>query len=147
MHSNNLDQAHHSIHHVHELIQTLFTSQQGVGQAAISQLMPVFAKDFSMVTTTGTLVGREQVEQMFKGAVGARPGLQIFLTDLHTVWQEGASVAVRYKETHRLNGTEAARLSVAIMEVENQRVQWHYLHETALSPAAIPSQSASAQMR
>lgn len=133
MHSNPVDQAQHSVHHVHELIQRIFTTAGAVGQAAISELMPAFADTFSMVTTGGAIVQRAQVEGMFKGATGARPGLDIVVSDVHLVWQEGATVALRYKEVHRLAGVETARLSLVILDVSAKPVRWQYLHETALS--------------
>jgi hypothetical protein len=130
MNNNLVEQAQHSIHHVHELIHRVFTDTDGSGEAAIAPLMAVFAEHFSMVTTSAAVVGRAQVEQLFKGAVGAREGLEILISDLHTVWHEGSTVALRYKETHRLNHVETSRISVAILRVEHHDVQWLYLHET-----------------
>lgn len=133
MHSKIVEQAHHSIHHVHALIHTLFTDSNGQGQAAFEPLMSAFAEHFTMVTTSAAIVSRTMVEQMFKGAVGAKPGLEMVISDLQTVWQEGDSVAIRYKETHRLNQSESSRISVAIIGVHQHNAQWIYLHETPLS--------------
>ncbi|AKA26028.1 hypothetical protein [Pseudomonas chlororaphis] len=126
-----VEHARHSIHAVHALIHTVFTDRGGDGAAAIERLLPAFAEHFSMVTTAGAVVGREQVEQLFRGAVGARPGLEILVSDLHMLWHEGQSVAIRYKETHRLGQQESSRLSVAIIQVREGSAQWLYLHETA----------------
>ena len=115
MHNKIVEQAHHSVHHVHELIQTLFSDANGQGQAMLEPLMSAF------------------VEQMFKGAIGAKPGLEIIISDLQTVWQEGHSVAIRYKETHRLDQRESSRVSVAIIDLHHRNAQWIYLHETPLS--------------
>ncbi|MDI3356642.1 DUF4440 domain-containing protein [Pseudomonas sp. UYIF39] len=128
-----VEQAQHSIHHVHELIHTLFTDANGKGQTAFEPLMSAFAEHFTMVTTSAAIVSRAMVEQMFKGAVGAKPGLEIVISDLQTVWQEGNSVAIRYKETHRLNQRESSRVSVAIIGMHHHNAQWIYLHETPLS--------------
>jgi len=133
MNNNLVEQAHHSIHHVHELIHRVFTDEDGAGEATLTPLMEVFAEHFSMVTTSAAVIGHVQVEQLFKGAVGARKGLEIMISDLHTVWHEGATVALRYKETHRLNQRETSRISVAILRVQHHDVQWLYLHETPLS--------------
>lgn len=133
MNNNPVEQAQHSIHHVHELIRRVFTDTDGTGAATVEALMAVFAEHFSMVTTSAAVVGRAQVEQLFKGAVGARKGLQILISDLHTVWHEGTTVALRYKETHRLNHVETSRISVAILRVEHHHVEWLYLHETPIS--------------
>ena len=53
--------------------------------------------------------------------------------DRQTVWQEGNSVAIRYKETHRLGQRESSRASVAIIGIYHHNAQWTYLHETPLS--------------
>ncbi|MBC3775624.1 DUF4440 domain-containing protein [Pseudomonas sp. SWRI99] len=132
MNNNLVERAQHSIHHVHELIHRVFTDADGVGFDAIAPLMDVFAEHFSMVTTSAAVVDRARVEQLFSGAVGARRGLEIVISDLHRVWQEGSTVALRYKETHRLNQIETARVSVAILQVRHHDVQWLYLHETAI---------------
>ncbi|MDY7567254.1 DUF4440 domain-containing protein [Pseudomonas sp. RTC3] len=133
MHNKIVEQAHHSIHHVHELIHTLFTDANGNGQAALEPLMSAFAEHFTMVTTSAAIVSRATIEQMFRGAVGAKPGLEIVISDLQTVWQEGHSVAIRYKETHRLDQRESSRVSVAIIGLHHRNAQWIYLHETPLS--------------
>ncbi|AHZ71827.1 hypothetical protein OU5_4748 [Pseudomonas mandelii JR-1] len=133
MHNKIVEQAHHSVHHVHELIQTLFSDANGQGQAMLEPLMSAFAEHFSMVTTSAAIVSRATVEQMFKGAIGAKPGLEIIISDLQTVWQEGHSVAIRYKETHRLDQRESSRVSVAIIDLHHRNTQWIYLHETPLS--------------
>jgi hypothetical protein len=133
MHNKIVEQAHHSIHHVHELIHTLFTDANGKGQATLEPLISAFAEQFTMVTTSAAIVSRATVEQMFKGAVGAKPGLEIVISDLQTVWQEGNSVAIRYKETHRLGQRESSRVSVAIIGMRHHNAQWIYLHETPLS--------------
>jgi hypothetical protein len=133
MHNKIVEQAHHSIHHVHELIHTVFTDANGKGQATLELLISAFAEHFTMVTTSGAIVSRATVEQMFKGAVGAKPGLEIVISDLQTVWQEGNSVAIRYKETHRLGQRESSRVSVAIIGMHHHNAQWIYLHETPLS--------------
>ncbi|MDR6916232.1 hypothetical protein J2X66_003101 [Pseudomonas sp. 3296] len=136
MNNNLVEQAHHSIHHVHELIHRVFTDEDGAGEASLTPLMEVFAEHFSMITTSAAVIGRVQVEQLFKGAVGARKGLEIMISDLHTVWHEGVTVALRYKETHRLNDVETARISLAILRVQHDHVQWVYLHETDVRPVA-----------
>lgn len=123
--------AERSIHHVHELIHTVFTQPSGA-QAALQALMPLFSPEFSMVTTTGRLVGLNDVEQMFRNAAGQRPGLEISVSDMQPVWRDAAGMAMRYLETHRLDGVETSRRSVVILQRAGQGVVWHYLHETAM---------------
>ncbi|QVM89443.1 DUF4440 domain-containing protein [Pseudomonas entomophila] len=132
MPDNTLARAEHSIHHVHELIQEVFTRPLTETQATLMELMAVFADDFSMVGTAGSMFDRQQVEQLFHRAAGARPGLEIVVDEVRVVWQAGKNVAVRYKETHRLQGVGQARWSLAIIECSDQAVTWHCLHETAI---------------
>lgn len=126
-----IDIAERSIHQVHELIHTVFTQPAGA-QAALQALMPQFSPEFSMVTTTGRLVGLDDVEQMFRRAAGQRPGLEISVSDMQPVWQDTAGLAMRYLETHRLDGVETSRRSVVILKRASHGVLWHYLHETAM---------------
>lgn len=126
--------AERSIHVVHALIQTIFADARTPALAAIDQLMPAFAEDFSMVTTAGAVVRLPQVAAMFHQAAAGRPGLRIEVSDVEPVWQAGTSVALRYKETHHLNGTSSARWATAILDCADALVRWRYLHETALNP-------------
>lgn len=126
------ERAVRSIHDVHDLIHAVFTRPPAQTEALRGELMAAFADGFSMVTTAGAIVGRQQVGQLFERAAGARPGLEIDVNEEQVVWQAGASVAVRYKEIHRLQGQETARYSLAIVECDEQRVVWVYLHETAV---------------
>ncbi|POA46346.1 DUF4440 domain-containing protein [Pseudomonas sp. MPR-ANC1] len=134
MNNNPIELAQHSIHHVHELIHRVFTDTDGSGAATIAPLMDAFAKDFSMVATSGVTVDRAQVEQLFRRNVGGGPGLEIVISDLHTVWQEGETIALSYTETHRQGENVTSRVSVAILRVQADRVEWQYLHETAFTP-------------
>lgn len=124
-------QAQYSVHWIHQLIHSVFTNQRGDAEACIDPLLGLFAEDFQMVTTGGATVGREQVEQLFREGLGQRPGLEISISQVRCVWQEGQSAAIHYKETHRLNQVESARLSLAIIRVQGDAAQWLYLHETA----------------
>ncbi|MBV4485318.1 DUF4440 domain-containing protein [Pseudomonas sp. SWRI153] len=128
-----VERAEHSIHHVHALIHRVFTDADGTGAASIEPLMQAFADDFSMVGVSAIAMSRSEVEQLFRGAVGARPGLEILISHLHTIWYQGETLAVSYVETHRLDGIEQSRASVAILCVQPADVQWRYLHEIPLS--------------
>ena len=104
MNDQNLKAAAQSINDVHALIQTVFTQNGDAAQAATKALMQVFAEGFSMVTTGGRIVTRAQVQQMFESAAGGRPGLQMAVDELTTIWQAGSHIALRYRETHMLAG-------------------------------------------
>lgn len=124
--------AEHSIHHVHELIQMVFSRPAAETQAVLGGLMAVFADDFSMVGIAGTLFDRQQVEQLFKRVAGARPGLEIEIDEVQVVWRAGMNMAVRYKEIQRLQGVAQARWALAILECSERGVVWRCLQETAV---------------
>ncbi|MCE1117411.1 MULTISPECIES: DUF4440 domain-containing protein [Pseudomonas] len=124
--------AEHSIQHVHELIQMVFSRPVTETQAVFGGLMAVFAEDFSMVSPTGTLFDRQQVEQLFKRLAGARPGLEIEIEEVQVAWRAGVNVAMRYKEVQRLQGVTQARWALAILECSERGVVWRCLHETAV---------------
>lgn len=122
----------HSIHHCHQLIQTVFTCPETLARPALTTLMPLFADDFTMVTTTGAMVDRQQVERMFNDNMGARPGLQITISDVRVVQHQAAQVAIRYTETHARNGSAHTRHALALLTFSGDAVRWHYLQETAV---------------
>ncbi|WP_153788879.1 DUF4440 domain-containing protein [Pseudomonas sp. EMN2] len=124
--------AEHSIHHVHELIQMVFSRPAAETQAALGGLMAVFAEDFSMVGIAGTLFHRQQVEQLFRRIAGTRPGLEIEIDEVQVVWLAGMNMAVRYKEVQRLQGVTQARWALAILECSERGVMWRCLQETAV---------------
>ena len=71
--------------------------------------MPVFAEHFSMVTTGGRIVTRAQVQQMFEGAAGNRPGLQMAVDELTTIWQ-GLTCGAALPRNAYLGGNEPCAL-------------------------------------
>lgn len=142
MPDNAIARAECSIHHVHELIHLMFTRPPGQTQAVLGGLMAVFAEDFSMVGTAGKVLERPQVEQLFRTAAGTRAGLAISVDQVRVVWQAGTHVAVRYQETHRWNGQQTQRWSLAIVECTATGVIWRCLHET---PQAEPTAATTAK--
>ncbi|WP_370679197.1 DUF4440 domain-containing protein [Comamonas sp. GB3 AK4-5] len=128
-----VDAAKRSILRVHELIHCIFTGEAEAAHAALQQLMPLFSEDFSMVATSGQVVGLHQVEQAFARAAGSKPGLRMEVSDMEPVWQDGSHIAMRYRETHHLNGLSTVRCSVVLLHCAEQAVRWNYLHETALA--------------
>lgn len=124
--------AEHSIQHVHELIQRVFSHPVSETQAVFGGLMAVFAEDFSMVSPTGTLFDRQQVEQLFRRIAGTRSGLEIEIDEVQVAWRAGVNVAMRYKEIQHLQGVTQARWALAILECSERGVVWRCLHETAV---------------
>ena len=126
-----IELATRNIHRIHDLIHAIFTHPTD-SRAALDALLPMFTPGFSMVTTAGDVVALDQVTQMFRLAAGKRPGLEIAVAEVQPVWRDETGIAMRYRETHRLNGVETSRRSVVIMQRASQGLLWHYLQETAL---------------
>ncbi|NIF18750.1 DUF4440 domain-containing protein [Pantoea sp. Cy-639] len=126
-----ITRAIHSVHHVHALINAVFTRPADTCTAELEELLAAFADDFSMVGVAGALIDRQQVEQLFRRAAGARPGLQIEVDAFDVVWQVGAHVALRYREVHRQAGVVTTRWSLALLECDTEAVVWRCLQETA----------------
>ncbi|MDH0300949.1 MULTISPECIES: DUF4440 domain-containing protein [unclassified Pseudomonas] len=126
------ERAERSVHHVHELIHAVFTGPATDTTQQLDELLAAFAEDFSMVGTAGKVVDRAQVEQLFRGIAGTRCGLEIVVDEVRVVWQAGANVALRYRETHRLAGQQTRRWSLAIIECTGTGVMWHCLQETPI---------------
>ena len=64
MNHNLIEQAQHSIHHVHQLIHRVFTDADGSGETSLAPLMSAFGEHFSMVTTSATTLDRQHLEHL-----------------------------------------------------------------------------------
>ena len=128
--------AQRSVHEVHVLIQAIFTEGGDSARAAIAALEPVFAEDFSMVSTGGQIVNRSQVFEMFGRAAGGRPGLSIELGEMQPLYSTGSHALLRYRETHHVAGAassrSSSRYSTVLLEDRPEGVVWRSLHETAI---------------
>lgn len=122
----------HSVVELHQWIEEVFTGREGY-PAALNKLLDSFCPDFRMVTTNGQSVGFAAVESLFRQKAGARPDLRIVIDACEVLQVTVTSAVCRYRETHYDNGHTQARWSVAMIEVNNAKPRWHYLHETAIA--------------
>lgn len=98
----------------------------------LTALMTRFSSDFSMITTKGIALGKDDVRHMFAANHGKRPALRIHVEniDVVTVWKTGALLT--YQETHREGAASSTvrRSTVALTISEKGPLYWRHLHET-----------------
>jgi hypothetical protein len=90
--------------------------------------------EFSMVTTSGALLGRDQLLAGLRGARNSRPGLTIEIDDVEVLVDASPVTVVRFLERHRFEGVESDRRTTAVLvgDTTTSRPQWRSLHETAV---------------
>ncbi|WP_280220761.1 DUF4440 domain-containing protein [Nocardia neocaledoniensis] len=104
-----------------------------LGSAAPEEVFDRFAAAqhpaFTMVTTAGTVLAREELLAGLRGARNARPGLVIDITEVESVVDE-AMIVLRFLETHRVGATAESRRVTAVLDRD---LCWRSVHETPLS--------------
>ncbi|MFF2084397.1 DUF4440 domain-containing protein [Nocardia sp. NPDC058176] len=121
-----------AVHALHEDLSTW------LGSAAPPVVFERFAAAqhpaFSMVTTDGAVLDRDQLLTGLRGARNAQPGLAIEITEVDTVVDDGSTVVVRFRERHRLGaGTSDRRVSAVLVETPGSPLRWRAVHETPIS--------------
>ncbi|NEW49847.1 hypothetical protein GV792_07250 [Nocardia cyriacigeorgica] len=91
---------------------------------------------FSMVSTTGETVRRNELMARLRGARNALPGLRIDITELEQLTEESGIIVVRFLESHHHAGQiSRRRVSAVLVSPDGQPgVQWLTVHETAVAP-------------
>ncbi|MEX3018533.1 nuclear transport factor 2 family protein [Kluyvera sp. STS39-E] len=104
----------------------------GRGEGSASALMQRFSADFVMIPPSGARMDNQAVSAFFQGASACRPGLKIVIDNVSLLaeWHDGA--VVMYKEIQYLPGKpESARWSTAVFRLQQDKIVWLHLHETA----------------
>ncbi|WP_280305877.1 hypothetical protein [Nocardia neocaledoniensis] len=103
-----------------------------LGSAAPEEVFDRFAAAqhpaFTMVTTAGTVLAREELLTGLRGARNARPGLVIDITEVESVVDE-AMIVLRFLETHRVGARAESRRVTAVLDRD---LRWRSVHETPL---------------
>ena len=124
--------AQQSVLDLHVWIQDVFTGSAAQG-ASLETLLKSFCPNFTMVTTTGSVVDQSQVENLFRQNKGTRPSLSISIEQCETLLVNANSVVLRYREIHQEAKTHTSRYSVVIIDINEGQPLWRYLQETAAS--------------
>lgn len=117
----------------HELIR-YWLGNSAADDKVCENLLARFSPAYSMMTTGGTLLNINQLNSFFRTQRGARPGLNIEMTDLQIVAESEGGAIVIYKERQK-NCEQAAtlRFSTVIFELnQDGSVIWRHLHETSM---------------
>lgn len=104
------------------------------GEGSADALMRRFSPDFTMIPINGMRMDHQAVSAFFHGARASRPGLKIVVDSAAILaeWRDGA--AVSYRETHALPGkAETARWSTVLFRLQEEKIIWRHLHETAFA--------------
>ncbi|EMH4161363.1 DUF4440 domain-containing protein [Pluralibacter gergoviae] len=116
---------------VHLLIRRWF-SEPGCPQAIYNELIARFSDDFAMVSPGGLTLDYSRLETLFLSLRGAKPGLDIDISQMRIVAEHPGGATVTYAERQTLSGGDATlRYSVAVFaKAPGERIIWHYLQET-----------------
>nr|WP_255495031.1 DUF4440 domain-containing protein [Nocardia sp. GTS18] len=85
---------------------------------------------FSMVTTTGQVLHRDELLTGLRAARNAQPGLRIAISEIEVLATDGAVTVVRFLESHHHAGTVSRRRVLAVLRSERESLRWSTLQET-----------------
>lgn len=89
--------------------------------------------DFTMVTPSGKVVGREALLSGLAAARGSRPGLRIEILDPSLVAETPTLTVARYTEVQHAEGSTTRRLSSVVFERSEgapNGLRWLHVHES-----------------
>lgn len=120
----------------HELIKE-WLGNEDARHEVCENLLARFSPDYSMVTTGGGLLNFTTLNAFFRTQRGARPGLEIVISGMQMITENGSGATVVYKELQQLpNQRPTRRFSTAVFELNhNGKVFWRHLQETSLPPS------------
>ena len=104
------------------------------GEGSAEALLHRFSQEFSMIPINGMRMDHQSVSVFFREARASRPGLKIVIDNAAILaeWHDGA--AVSYREIHALPGkAETARWSTVLFRLQEEKIIWRHLHETAIA--------------
>ncbi|MEV0685071.1 DUF4440 domain-containing protein [Nocardia sp. NPDC050378] len=85
---------------------------------------------FSMVTTTGQILRRDELLAGLRAARNAQPGLRITISEIEVLSADDAVTVVRFLESHDHAGVVSRRRVLAVLRPERDSVRWWTLQET-----------------
>lgn len=117
----------------HELIRN-WLGNSAADDGVCEKLLARFSPAYSMMTMGGVLLNFNQLNSFFRTQGGARPGLNIEITDLQIVAESEGGAIVTYKERQEIFAQAATlRFSTVVFELnQDGSVIWRHLHETSM---------------
>lgn len=88
-------------------------------------------EQFSMVTMSGEVLGRDGLLTGLRSTRNAQPGLQIGISEVECIVHDAATVVIRFLEEHRVGETRARRRVTAVLIRDDELdYRWRSVHET-----------------
>lgn len=97
------------------------------GEGELEALMARFAENFSMVTLSGASLDYAALAGFFQAQRGGRAGLKIVVDNIEPLAEWDGGAVISYRETQG----EHVRWSTVVFQLQQGRVLWRHLHETA----------------
>lgn len=124
--------AYRSVMEIHQWIEDVFTGSSEHA-TSLEKLLASFSEDFTMVTIRGQVVDFSLTRELFHNNAGRRPELRIVIDEYKMLLDAPHGVVCRYRETHHDAGEALTRWSVVVMELDQDKPRWRYLHETKIA--------------
>ena len=107
----------------------------GLEPGVLPVLLARFSPQFSMIAPNGNELDVNGVEVLFEQLRGARPGLNITLSEFKGIALHAGGAVVSYRELQEEhNGNRTDRRATVVFEIDaNGKVLWRHLHETFCS--------------
>ena len=95
-------------------------------------VLPVLLAQFSMIAPSGNVLDANGVETLFEQLRGARPGLNITLSEFKGIALHPGGAVVSYRELQEEhNGNRTDRRATVVFEKDaDGKILWRHLHET-----------------
>lgn len=104
----------------------------GLEPGVLPVLLARFSPQFSMIPPNGNVLDVNGVEVLFEQLRGARPGLNITLSEFKGIALHAGGAVVSYRELQEEhNGNRTDRRATVVFEIDaSGKVLWRHLHET-----------------
>lgn len=104
----------------------------GLEPGVLPVLLARFSPQFSMIAPSGNVLDANGVETLFEQLRGARPGLNITLSEFKGIALHPGGAVVSYRELQEeQNGNRTDRRATVVFEKDTDgKILWRHLHET-----------------
>ena len=101
-------------------------------EPGVLPVMLAFSPQFSMIAPSGNVLDANGVETLFEQLRGARPGLNITLSEFKGIALHPGGAVVSYRELQEEhNGNRTDRRATVVFEKDaDGKILWRHLHET-----------------
>ena len=100
-----------------------------------ARFVNVMGASFNIIGPDGSMTAHESLTERLRSAHGARPGLKIWIENIHLCQQHGDLILATYEEWQEHGGETKARLSSVLFRAKPgapNGLEWLHVHETWL---------------